>query len=792
MTTAPCGPDWQRGTNPLAKERNMRFAGPENLARLESNLWRNQEALQYLLGSGLAEATIRKFHLGLREPYERKQDGLIVRNVLCYPLLSSRGEALGRYGCCAMLGLTKNAPSPASWGRGESRTYYSAPIEGKTMLLVADDCFELWTLDQHLKGTSLENEVSIIAPSHGPGIPTEWKAQDFWSRWLAVYLLQGNDQEREHAARELARHCGRDVFRARMPEASGQRWVDFFLSGGTSGQLTELIRSAPVLSSPAPTSTDLPDQPGEYAANPVNINGAYVNGHLYYPFTIERLEMEETGMKGGKRARRLVASYVTKVVRSDGIVLDIIRLASPRGTPRERQVLALTDGTRIEKEPQQSYYSTWQLDGIQAFIQAAQERRRASHRPLTDLLSAVSAHLRRSVWLPYEDDYAVLALYVALSYVYQVFDAIPLIMVVGEKGTGKSELGDAIASVSCNATVIGQGSAAGVVRLMNETRGLVVLDDLEVIGRAFKAASFGDINQMLKLSYKQRTGRKAITDKNGKTTVFDFYGPKVINNTRGCDPVLGSRMFHIRMRCVPTALRLDNQFTGSDAEELINLRNELHVWGMAQARPLHERYVRLANNKSDRENEIRAPLRAIAELSGDEKILASLELALAQQTTLGARLESPADLLMMAINNCIKEGGVGRLSAAQINLEVRLLGDEHLGQNTDLPAAKWRSPEWVGRQLRALQIRDPRLMKVTRLRLYGHITRVYELNPLYVEAVLRGCAADKEWPPSSPLDFCERATCPQCRYDKVCASTIIGLKISKRLNRGRSGQRQPA
>lgn len=38
---------------------------------------------------------------------------------------------------------------------------------------------------------------------------------------------------------------------------------------------------------------------------------------------------------------------------------------------------------------------------------------------------------------------------------------------------------------------------------------------------------------MLKLSYKKGTGRKAITDKNGKTTIFDFYGPKVVNNTRG-------------------------------------------------------------------------------------------------------------------------------------------------------------------------------------------------------------------------------------------------------------------
>jgi hypothetical protein len=69
-----------------------------------------------------------------------------------------------------------------------------------------------------------------------------------------------------------------------------------------------------------------------------------------------------------------VTSYITKVVRSDGTVLDIVRLAAPRGTPRERQVLALTDGTRIEKEPQLSHYATWELDSIQRQFEIRNEK----------------------------------------------------------------------------------------------------------------------------------------------------------------------------------------------------------------------------------------------------------------------------------------------------------------------------------------------------------------------------------------------------------------------------------
>lgn len=581
------------------KARMIQPAGPENLARVESNLRRNQAALQYLIDLGLTPASISKFHLGIKEPYQRKGDGKVVRYALCYPVISRDGEPLGRYSCSVIPGLTENPPEQCTWGRGKPLTYYSGSIEGKTTIVVASTCQDLWAIDERLTASMLGDQAVVIAPSHGPNVPDEWKRPEFWSSWAVIYFAQGIDPAGETMARDIVRLCGREVFRVSVPETAGYNWVEFFKSRGTREQFLELVNGAQVMSSPAPAGGDTTDQLGDFAASPVNINGAFVNGHLYYPFTVERREVERVGRTGGSGGERLVTSYVTKVVRSDGAVLDIVRLAAPRGTPRDRQVLALTDGTRIEKEPQPSHYATWQLDGIQAFIKALRNSRAAPHRPLRELLADIMAHLRRSVWLPYDDDYTVLALYVTMSYVYQVFAAIPLMMVRGEKGTGKSELGDALARVSCNATVVGQGSAAGVVRLLNEARGLVVLDDLESIGRLFEDASFGDINQMLKLGYKKRTGRKAITDRTGKTTIFDFYGPKVINNTRGVDPVLGSRMLHIRTRQPNDSVRRAATLTGSEPDETNKLRNELHAWGMINAGRVREPYVRLLDSRGD-------------------------------------------------------------------------------------------------------------------------------------------------------------------------------------------------
>lgn len=267
-------------------------------------------------------------------------------------------------------------------------SYYCDDVTGKRVLLVVSSCRELWMLDQQLTGTELEKTAAIISRSHDAGAPEDWKQVEFWSGWAAVFFLQSNNSSSEQVARCLIRYCRREVFRVRIPQGMGGSWIEYFLSGGTVVSFIELQKTAPVLSHPAPGDADSVEQVGDFAAKPVNINCAFVNGYLYYPFTVERRQVEKSERRGGDTISRVVTSYVTKVVRSDGAVLDVTKLAAPRGTPRERQVLALTDGTRIEKEPQTSHYATWRLESIQAFIRALQGNRPAPHRPLKELLSS--------------------------------------------------------------------------------------------------------------------------------------------------------------------------------------------------------------------------------------------------------------------------------------------------------------------------------------------------------------------------------------------------------------------
>lgn len=765
--------------DPTERDEKINAAGPENLARLENNLLRNRAAMQYLRDRGISSDTVRKFHLGIKEPYTRKADGETVSNVLCYPVLSTSGEPLGRYGYCNITGVTRSPEPEGYWSRGRPRTYHSGDVAGKASILIVETCEDLWVLHQHLSSSLLLRSIILVTSTHARATPDEWNIPSFWVTWEKIYLGYDRGPAADRLASEIERRTGRKVLRVSVPEGAGGNWADFFLAGGTAERFEELFRRAHRGAGSPQPPTELLGSPGESLAEPVNINGAFVNGHLYYPFTVERREVEKTRSRGGESAERVVTSYVTRVVRSDGAVLDVVRLPAPRGTPRERQVLALTDLTRVERVPQISHYMTWRLDSIQEFVAAAESGEPPQYRPLGELVGRVAEHMRSSVWLPHGHDYTLIALYAAMSYVYQVFDSVPLLMVTGEKGSGKSELGDAIAGVSCNATVVGQSSVAGVVRLLNETRGLVVLDDLESVGRGPEGSAFGDINQMLKQSYKKRTGRRAVTGKSGKTMIFDFYGPKVINNTKGVDDVLGSRMLHIRTRKATAALLSGLSSEGLEPQEAVRLRNELHVWAMANACALREQYLRLDARRSDRREEIFAPLRAIALLADDHSLTDTLEEALGRQGQRQEEICEPADMLMEAVNECIRRGAVRKISSIQLRLELTLVSSRHTCTESSSEAPVWLEPEWVGLKLRSLGLRTTG--KVSRIRLFGIVTRIYEIQPSYIDAVITrlekaGQAMTARY---DPLAFCERQSCHACPYDLICVQTIPDLKKSK-------------
>lgn len=731
----------------------LRDAGEDNELRLRRRLWSDTRALRAVRDLGLTDATIRRFRLGLREPYVSRATGDIIERALAFPVLSADWDRNGRWSYLNLDGVTSHPPHPVGWGAGGARTCWSRPATPMATLLVLPSVLDLWLVSQAV-GEAF-GSLLAIAPSHPGGIPSEWRDARFWRGWRQVVLGLSGRADEEDLATAIGRTCGGEVLRCAPP--AGETWADLVRMGGSPTEIRRIVEGAVAWAPIQPIAAEArAGLTGDFAAEPVAIEGALVGGRMHYPVTMERREVDERCGEGAGVVQR----YVVRILRSDGVLLDIERLPAPRGTPAGGRVLALSDGTRIVSEPRPGGFASWRFSSIQSFITARACGREPGRRDLARLLADVEGHLRATVWLPVEEDYAVAALFVVATFVHRVFDAFPILLVNGPKGTGKSELGQAMACLSCNGLVAGRITPAGLVRLLAESRGTVVLDDLEAIGTG---RGSDDVVQILKTSYKAATARRVTPGRDGRVEVIDYFAPKVVTNIAGADAVLLSRMLAVRSGRIPAGAVLP-----PPVADVASLRDELHTWAMCEVGAVIAAYAPLRAAAGDRGAEIAAPLRAVAAMIADPVLAARLEKALAADAPVAA--EPLETVLSRALRELVETEGVIEVAMPRLQLEVTL----RAGGHHPVPSA-----ETLGRLLLSIGARgaDDR---ADRRRLHGEVVRIYRLASRFVETLDRPAE-----PAADAFAFCAGA-CSLCRYDAVCDATVPQLRRAKEARRIRS------
>lgn len=422
---------------------------------LKANLANNTKATAYLTGPtrGLDSETIRYFGLGLSEPYTGS-DGVTRKDAVVAPMRSPEtGAFLKKMAYICVPEVTQNPLDRNGWMKGEPQTYFADVKRKQRFLFVCEGLKDVWRHWQALRKAESIDEFMLISSTHGGAFPAEWKSEAFWSGWEAVYLGQDNDEAGKKIVERLLDFIGREARRVEVPEEFGKDWTDFWQHGGDAEVFRALVDQAPVasgaavvVSAPAPDSNA--PRIGRFSFNLIDINGAYVNGFLYYPTETHIVKRDDdTGS--------IVERLETVVIRSDRTIHRAVYAPAPPGTPLNKRVLKLTDNTVIEKEPHASSVRTWDYESIDRYIKA-----KTSTRPLGAILTDVLAALQQAVWLPYEEDYVVLALAVPVTYVQSVFESVPLLLLNGPAGTGKSQTGNTMARLCANGTVIGQVSAA--------------------------------------------------------------------------------------------------------------------------------------------------------------------------------------------------------------------------------------------------------------------------------------------------------------------------------------------
>jgi hypothetical protein len=690
---------------------------------------------------GLLPATVDHFALGLSMPYERR-DGRPQENALVYPLRLADGALYKRYGYYNVPGVTLNPTDEGGWTPGPARAYYAEAVGGRKKLFVCAGAKDLWRHWQEIHTDERTRDLVLTSSTGGPEFPEEWNGHGFWRRWDEVYLGHENSEAGEHVVAKLLKLMGRQARRAAAPSQYGKGWTDFWQCGGTPDEFVRLLAEAPAVEH-RELITEITDRgaagadaAGAYAYDPVDVNGAFHRGHLYYPVRILQRGREAGRAASGRDDAFPVEWLETVVVKSDRTVHRAEWVAAPRGKRSQDRVLRLDDGTLIDREPQPNKYGTWSWPSIKKYLDG-----KSVVRPLREILRDVLTHLRASVWLPYEEDYAMLALTVPVTYAQNVFESVPLLFANGPKGSGKSGLGRAMALVCANAYVCGQSSAASIARFIDESRGFVVLDDLEVIG--CRGGEFGELAQALKLSYTKKTATKIWTDvKSMRTRQLNFYGVKLINNTSGADDILSSRMLRVQTRRIPDHCKEEFlRRKNLDPSALASLRDELHTWAFESVSSIDREYRRLFPKVTDRAQEIEAPLKVVALLSGDATLGAALEVALARQKVSANDPEDPRALLRSALRGLVVQG-YRRFSATHLLMEMRTLAHHDPDKTPASEAPDWSRVEWVGRMLRSRGLVDPDARTHGRKRLYGANLRLYDIHPDFAAEVARDYAEE--------------------------------------------------
>lgn len=697
--------------------------------------------------------------------------GAECEDALCFPVADERGPEFGpcvtserpgarRRGQYVFLHLGQSTEGTVvrQWKRGAVLTMYLTP-GGRNDLVVCSGIIEGMFLASKLEERNPER-FTVIVSTHTDQNPSAWHTPEFWIKWQRVYFAYTGPQS-NNKSQQLARLTQRPVLTVTIPDTrdgvSIGCWSDYFRSGGTPHSVVELFDSARIVADQASLGEDvtvaMPPRfedfaEGEFGDVTHDIAYNFAGGYYYYPFSVLNFSY---GANGQKQITRL-----TRLLRNDGRILGWSRVPSRNGAS---DVIAADDGILLSRPPEVSESATWALDNILAFAREAKADT-PSGRRLADILRDIRSLFEQCIWLPFREQFYLLLFAVPVTYVQELFSAVPYLLIQGPKGSGKSELAHLLSWVSSNSTIIGSGSHAFTAAQIDQARGLIVLDDRETL-----SANDLDPNllELLKIGYKRATGIRGIVGSNRRIIRQHVYGVKAITCVSGVEEVVGTRM--LRIRTAPYSKTRASvpirRFQAADQETAQRLRQELHGWAFKNVNLIRAEYDKFLQTSS-RWAEITAPLRTFASLSEDIELQSRLTEALeaqARQETVAASVEEALD---SAMEELIRRGFTGDVSVTHIRneLTLRLSGSppENLHFEGGIPES------WITRTLRSRGWLKPDTA-VRRARVRKKVLqRLWELDPGKVSEILRSL---QERPKSQEaLTFCQ--ACETCEYTSIC------------------------
>lgn len=684
-----------------------------HLDRALARLGNSDDGLEWLTSIGIGIPFARRAGIGVGR---ETGDGLPIVHV-----------ARRRDGVRHLSGFSidhKGEVRPPSSG-APSCHWSDAPGRG-AHVLVLRDLFALWRLEQALGATGFAPYVAF-APLHPRGLPMEWSDPGFWAGFGKVTLFLDDLVAAGSFMAVVGSAAGTATSIATPPD--GPSWMDW-LEGGRvldGAALEAIVEDAP----PLARVLGAAEEATRRGVESIDIHDCDGSGRLMRLVRLE--ERAPAVVVAGRRLERVRLRDV--VVRSDGMLLDVVRLPSPPSTPACDRVAALSDGTRLERWPPAATQARWSLDGVRCFLARESEVDVAAEADM--LLAAVMDELAAATGLD-EAAARVAAAFVLLGYVHQGIDELRVPVFAGGAPRDRARLVRSLARLCHGGVAVGRSRARALARMADEGGGTLLLDEPGPLAGPTGTTETG---RFLLASCLAELSVEHVAEAGSGLRGLRTFGPRA---------VFAQRFGTVSLSDVE--LRVPISFVRStcgraDPRRIQALVDRLYAWGMAAV-------GRLERSAGTRDGAVSAIL-ALTGSDGEDVCAGGSD---ESAVGLDCAVADPGGLMAEALEACMAGSG-GEVAITELMLEAAMRGG--LGEEF--------SPERVGRWLVASGRLDPD-QPSTRRRLHGHIARIYMI-----------AASDNVelTQTRDPFAFCTANRCVDCRYARVCDSVIPGLKNRK-------------
>lgn len=238
---------------------------------------------------------------------------------------------------------------------------------------------------------------------------------------------------------------------------------------------------------------------------------------------------------------------------------------------------------------------------------------------VTDLYHQIREHIQKYVLIEDTRFYDVATGYILMTWVFDRFNTVPYLRVVGDLGTGKSRFLEVVGKL-CNRTMMASGSisVAAVFRTIDLVQGTLVFDEAD-----FKSSDMSDdIVKMLNGGHKKDTPvvRMELVNDVLKPTSFRVFGPKVLGSRRNfVDTALESRCITQRlfpMKQVSVSVHLPVSFD-NDSQVL---RNKLQLFRLKNFYKMQDDESSLAGLEFPRLRQTALALTSVVKIVGEEAL----------------------------------------------------------------------------------------------------------------------------------------------------------------------------